>query len=90
MKDKTQGEMIRARRAVFVQMTIQGIVQVYQILDNNIYEAHKQEIKDTTMTYHLDPPDDHHCNIAEREIQIQKNHLNNILSSTTVFPPLHL
>ena len=69
MKNKSQGEMIRARRAALLRMELQDIVPVLQILDNEISEAYKEEIRNTGMKYQMVPPDDHHRNIAERAIQ---------------------
>ena len=60
MKDKTQGEMIKAHRAALVQITIQGSIPVHQLLDNNISETPRKEIKDTDTTYTLVSPDNHH------------------------------
>ena len=76
MKNKSQGEMIRARRDALLRMEIQNIVPVCQILDNEISEAYKEEIQNTGLTYQLVPPDDHRRNIAERAIQTWKNHIS--------------
>ena len=40
MKNRSQGEMIRARRAALLRMEFQNIVPVRQILDNEISEAY--------------------------------------------------
>ena len=64
-KDKLQGKMIKVRGATLLQMKTQGIVPVHQILDNEISEAYKQEIKDTNMNYQLVPPDNHRHNIEQ-------------------------
>ena len=69
MKNKTQGEMIKARRNALKCMKLQGIVPLHQILDNEISEAYKEEILATKMSYQLLPPDDHRRNIAKRSIQ---------------------
>ena len=39
MKNKTQGEMIKARRNALKRMQLQGIAPLHQILDNKISEA---------------------------------------------------
>ena len=54
--------MIKARRAALLQMKTQGIVPVHQILDNEISEAYKHEIKDNDMTYQLVIIDNHQHN----------------------------
>ena len=90
MKNKSQGEMIRARRAALFRMKLQHIVPLLQILDNEISEAYKEEIRHTDMTYQLVPPDDHRRNLAERAIQTQKNHFVSVLSGAASTFPLHL
>ena len=90
MKNKYQGEMIRARRAALLRMDLQNIVPIRQILDNEISEAYKEEIRHTGMTYQLVPPDYHRRNIAERAIQAWKNHFVSFLSGTALTLPLHL
>ena len=69
MKNKSQGRMIRARRAALFRMKLQHIVPLRHILDNEISEEYKEEIRHTGMTYQLVPPDDHRRNLAERAIQ---------------------
>ena len=90
MKNKLQGGIIRARRAALFRMKLQHIVPLRQILDNEISEAYKVEIRHTGMTYQLVPPDDHRRNLAEREIQTWKNHFVSILSGAASTFPLHL
>ena len=68
MKNKTQGGMIKARHKSLKRIKLQGIVPLHQILDNEIYEAYKEEILATKMPYQLVSPDDHLPNIAERAI----------------------
>ena len=45
-------------------MKLQGIVPLHQILDNEISQAYKDEIRETGMTYQLVPPENHRRNIA--------------------------
>ena len=71
-------------------MELQNIVPVRQILDNEISEAYKEEIRNTGMTYQLVPPDDHRCNIAEQTIQTWKNHFVSVLSGAASTFLLHL
>ena len=72
MKNKTQGETIKARRNTLKRMKLQCIVPLHQILDNEIYEAYKEEIFATKMSYLLVPPDDQLRDISEREIHAWK------------------
>ena len=90
MKKKSQGEMINARRRALLRMKIQGIVLLHHILDNETSQAYKDEISDTGMTYQLVPPDHHRRNIAERSIQMWKNHCVSVLSGAVAAFPLYL
>ena len=71
-------------------MKLQHIVPLRQILDNEISEAYKDEIRNTGMTYQLVPPDDHRRNSSEREIQTWKNHFVSVLSGAALTFLLHL
>ena len=82
--------MINARQRALLRMKLQGIIPLHQILDNETSQAYNDEIGDTGMTYQLVPPDDHHCNIAERAIQTWKNHFDSVLSRAAATFPLHL
>ena len=42
MKNKTQDEIIKARRNALKRMKLQGIVPLHQNLDNKISEAYKE------------------------------------------------
>ena len=90
MKNKTQGEIINARRRALLRMKLQGIVPMHQILDNETSQAFKGEIRNTGMTYQLVPPYNHRRNISDRDIQTWKNHFVRILSGAAATLPLHL
>ena len=90
MKNKTQGEMIKARRNTLKFTKLQGIVPLHQILDKEISGAYKEEILATKMSYQLVPPDVHRRNIAERSIQMWKIHFIGILAGTAATFPLQL
>ena len=90
MKNKTQEEMIKIQRNALKRMKVQGLVSLHQILDNAIYEAYKEEILATNMSYQLVPPNNHLRNIDERAIQTWKNHFLGVLARTAATFPLHL
>ena len=71
-------------------MKLQSIIPKHQVLDNEISDAYRTEICDTKMTFQLVPPDNHHCNLAERAIQTWKDHFVDVLSGTASTFPLHL
>ena len=90
MKNRTEGEMIEVRRRGLLRIKQQGITPTHQVLDNEISQTYKEEIRELGMSYQLVPPDDHRRNIAERAIKTQKNHFVGVLSRAAVTFPLHL
>ena len=90
MKNRTEGEMILARRRALARMKLQGIIPKHQVLDNEISDAYRTEMRDTNITFQLVPPDDHRRNLAERAIQTWKEHFVGVLSGTVHTFPLHL
>lgn len=69
MKNRTEEELIQARRRGVERMREQGIESVHQMLDNEILKAYKKEITESDMTFQLALPDDHRRNLAEKAIQ---------------------
>ncbi len=67
-----------------------GIVPRHQILNNQALFAYKTKIELTKMTYELVPPNDHHCNLAKKAIQMFKDHMISILSGCLPTMPMHL
>ena len=90
MKNRTEGETIEARRRGIKRMKQQGITPAHQVLDNEISQTYKDDIRDSGMSYQLVMPDDHRSNIAERAIQTWKNHFVGVLSGAAATFPLHL
>ena len=68
-KNRTEGEMIKARRRGLKRMKQQGITPAHQVLDNEIYKTYKDKIRESGMSYQLVLLDNHRRNIAERAIQ---------------------
>ena len=90
MKNRTEKEMIKARRRGLDRMRQKGITPAHQVLDNEISQTYKDKIRESGISYQLVPPKDHRCNIAERAIQIWKNHFVGVLSGTSTTFPLHI
>ena len=82
--------MILARRRASERTKAQDIVPTHQVLDNEISTSYRLEIKKTSMTYQLVPPDDHRNNLAEKSIQTWKNHFIGMISGTAESFPDHL
>ena len=90
MRDRTEGELIAARRRGVERMKKRGIEAGHQVLDNEVSKAYKDEITTSGMTFQLVPPDDHRRNLAEKAIQTWKDHFIGVLSGTAETFPLHL
>ena len=82
--------MILARRHALVPMKAQGIVPTHQLLENSIYAVYILEIKQTSMTYQLVPPDYHRRNLVENSIQTWKDQFVGVMSRTAAAFPSHL
>jgi hypothetical protein len=90
LKNNSKGKLILARRHALTQMAQRGIVPQHQILNNPALFAYKTKIELTKMTYELVPPNDHHCNLAEKAIQTFKDHMISMLSGCLPTMPMHL
>ena len=58
------------------------------ILDNEISQEFKNAIKTNQMKFQLVPPNDHRRNIAEKAIQVFKDHFISVLCGTDVTFPM--
>ena len=90
MRNKTEGEMIRARTQLLHRMKLAGIHPKTQVLDNEASKAYKEAIVTSGMDYQLVLPDDHRRNVAEKAIQTWKDHFISNMSGTAKSFPLHL
>ena len=90
MKNRTEGEMMLARRRTLQQMRALEIKPNRQVLNNEASMAYRQEITATGMTYQLVPPDDHRQNIAMKTIQTWKDHFVAVCSGVFTNFPMHL
>ena len=90
MKNRTEGEMIKAYLSLIQRLKNAKIKPKHQILDNEALEEYKRIIKENGMTYQLVPPDMHRRNMAEKAIQTFKDHFVAILSGVDASFPMHL
>ncbi len=90
MKNRTEGEIIKAYLSLSRCLKNAGIKPKHQILDNKASEEYKQMIMDNGLTYQLVPPDMHRRNMAEKSIQTFKDHFVAILSGVDASFPMHL
>jgi hypothetical protein len=90
MKNQTEGKMITAHQKMVDRMKLLALGLKHHRLDSKCLAAFKVCIAKNGMTHKLVPLDCHHCNIAERAIQIFKNHFASILSGVDDRFPLSL
>ncbi len=80
MKNKSEGSIIKAYLILWTRLTKLGTVwPITHILDNEVLEAYKAEIKKNCIIQ-LVPPGNHQQNLAERAIQTFKNHFKAIIA----------
>ena len=90
MKNRTEGEMIRAYQKTINRMKTAGLGVKKQVLDNECSAAMKACIHANNITYELVPPGQHQRNQAERAIQTFKAHFISILAGVDDKFPLSL
>ena len=79
MKNRSEGAMIKAYQALWARLTASGTIKPKtHILDNEALAEYKKEIQ-KNCTIQLVPQDNHQRNLAERAIQVFKNHFKLIL-----------
>ena len=90
MRNRQAAEMVAAYQRAVDRMKKAGIEPKMHILDNEISAEFKQAISDNGMRYQLVPPNDHRRNIAEKAIQIFKDHFIAVLCGTDENFPMQL
>jgi hypothetical protein len=90
MKNKSEGSIIKAYLILWTRLTESGTVQpITHILDNEVSEAYKAEIK-KNCTIQLVLPGNHLQNLVERAIQTFKNHSKAIIEGVDDNFPMNL
>ena len=90
MKNRTEGEMIKAYQKIINRMKAAGLGLKTHRLDNEASTAYKECIHLNGMKHELVPPDNHRSNLAERAIQTFKHHFISILSGVDDKFPLSM
>ena len=67
-----------------------GFTPKQHVLDNKISEDFETAIKENNITFQLVPPHDHRRNVAEKAIQVFKDHFVSVLCGADVNMPLKL
>ena len=90
MKNRSEGAMIKAYKALWDRLTASGTVKPRtHILDNEASAEFKREIQKNCMIQ-LVPPDNHRRNLAEHAIQTFKNHFKLVLAGVDDSFPMRL
>ena len=90
MKNRKEGEMVRAYQKLINRMRAAGLGVKKQVVDNKCSAAMKECIKHSNIEYKLVPPGQHRRNQAERTIQTFKAHFISILAGVDDKFPLSL
>ena len=90
MRNRTSGEMVAAYQRAIARLKKAGIEPKMHVLDNEISADFKTAIATNGMKYQLVPPNDHRRNIAEKAIQIFKDHFISVLCGTAEDFPMQL
>ena len=90
MRDRTSGEMIQAYQSLVDRLKKGGFRPKMHFPDNECSAAFKEKISENDMKYQLVPPNDHRRNVAEKAIQVFKDHFVSVLCGTDVKFPMGL
>ena len=90
MKKRNSGEMVRAYNVLVSRLKARGLAPKMHILDNECSKEFAAAIEDNGMDYQLVPPHDHRRNIAEKAIQVFKDHFVAVLCGTAEHFPMRL
>ena len=90
LRNRQAGEMVAAYQRAVDRMKKAGIQPKIHILDNEISAEFKNAIEANGMSYQLVPPNDHRRNIAEKAIQVFKDHFISVLCGTAENFPMQL
>ena len=74
--------MVRAYQKLVNRLKEKGMLPKIHILENEGSEEFYEAIKQNNMKYQLVPPHDHRRNIAEKAIQVFKDHFVAVLCGT--------
>jgi hypothetical protein len=90
IKNRTDGEMIRAYTSLHKKLINTGLKPELQVMDNECYKAFRHYLTDENIYLQLVPPHLHRQNTAKRAIQTFKNHFVAGMCSVDKQFPMHL
>ena len=90
MRNRTSGEMLAAYLKLVGRLMEAGIEPKLHVLDNECSSEFKTAIRKNGMKFQLVPPNDHRRNVAEKSIQVFKDHFISVLCGTDISFPMRL
>ena len=90
LRNKTTGEMVAAYQKLVDRLEEGGVKPNFHILDNEISGEYRDAIRENKMKFQLVPPNDHRRNIAEKAVQVFKDHFIYVLCGTDISSPMRL
>ena len=90
LKNRTSGELTKAYKTIMDRLHKCGIKPTLHILDNECSGEFKDAISSYGAKHQLVPPHDHRRNIAEKAIQVFKDHFVSVLCGTAEDFPMNL
>ena len=90
LRNRTSGEMVATYQSMVDRLHERNIQPKLHVLDNEISQEFKNAIKANQMKFQLVPPNDHRRNVAEKAIQVFKDHFISVLCGTDVSFPMQL
>ena len=90
VRNRTSGEMVATYQILVDRLKEGGFEPKIHMLDNKISQESKNAIKANQMTFQLVQPNDHRRNIAEKAIQVFKDHFISVLCGTDITFPMQL
>ena len=90
LRNRTSGEMVATYQSMVDRLHERDIRPKMHVLDNEISQEFKNAIKANQMKFQLVPPNDHRRNVAEKAIQVFKDHFISVLCGTDVSFPMQL
>lgn len=82
MRDRTLDEMIQAYHVLVDRLKEKGSKQNMHILESECSVGLKEQILENIMEYQLVLPNKHRINVAEKAIQVFKDHFLSVLHGT--------
>ena len=82
--------MVAVNQKLMDRLKQEEVETTLHIIDNEISAEYKHTIAVNKVKFQLVPPHDHRCNIAEKAIQVFKDHFISVSCGTVISFPMCL